>query len=79
MTYHYRPSYLLDIDTVIYTLGNEVNPDTGWGLRDEGWRAMDMVAMYGGIDWFRLETEILERIYFERRDFRGSYPFRGHS
>ena len=43
-----------DIDTVIYTLGNEVNPDTGWGLRDEGWRAMDMVAMYGGIDWFRL-------------------------
>ena len=43
-----------DIDTVIYTLGNEINPDTGWGLRDEGWRAMDMVAMYGGIDWFRL-------------------------
>ena len=22
-----------DIDTVIYTLGNEINPDTGWGLR----------------------------------------------
>ena len=43
-----------DIDTVIYTLGNEINPDTGWGLRDEGWRAMDMVAMYGGVDWFRL-------------------------
>ena len=43
-----------DIDTVIYTLGNKINPDTGWGLRDEGWRAMDMVAMYGGIDWFRL-------------------------
>jgi len=43
-----------DIDTVIYTLGNEINPDTGWGLKDEGWRAMDMVAMYGGIDWFRL-------------------------
>lgn len=43
-----------DIDTVIYTLGNEINPDTGWGLRGEGWRAMDMVTMYGGIDWFRL-------------------------
>ena len=43
-----------DIDTVIYTLGNEINPDTGWGLRDEGWRAMDMVTMYGGVDWFRL-------------------------
>ncbi len=43
-----------DIDTIIYTLGNEINPDTGWGLKDEGWRAMDMVAMYGGVDWFRL-------------------------
>ena len=43
-----------DIDTVIYTLGNEINPDTGWGLRGEGWRAMDMVTMYGGIERFRL-------------------------
>ena len=24
------------------------------GLKGEGWRAMDMVTMYGGIDWFRL-------------------------
>tara|TARA_Y100001958_G_C21226747_1_gene552232 strand:- start:1395 stop:2345 length:951 start_codon:yes stop_codon:yes gene_type:complete len=43
-----------DLDTIIYTLGNEINPDTGWGLKDEGWRAMDMVTKYGGIDWFRL-------------------------
>ncbi len=43
-----------DLDTIIYTLANEINPDTGWGLKDEGWKAMDMVAKYGGIDWFRL-------------------------
>lgn len=43
-----------DLDTIIYTLANEINPDTGWGLKNEGWRAMDMVTMYGGIDWFRL-------------------------
>ena len=22
-----------DLDTIIYTLGNEINPDTGWGLK----------------------------------------------
>ena len=43
-----------DIDTITYTLADEINPETGWGLKEEGWRAMDMVTMYGGIDWFRL-------------------------
>lgn len=43
-----------DIDTITYTLAGEINPETGWGLKEEGWRAMDMVSRYGGIDWFRL-------------------------
>jgi len=43
-----------DIDTVTYTLAGAINPDTGWGLRDETWKAMDMVAHYGGPSWFRL-------------------------
>ena len=43
-----------DIDTVTYTLAGAINPDTGWGLRDETWRAMDMVERYGGPSWFRL-------------------------
>jgi LPPG:FO 2-phospho-L-lactate transferase len=43
-----------DLDTVTYTLAGEINPDTGWGLRDETWQAMDTVRRYGGISWFNL-------------------------
>jgi LPPG:FO 2-phospho-L-lactate transferase len=43
-----------DLDTVTYTLAGEINPDTGWGLRDETWQAMDIVRRYGGISWFNL-------------------------
>jgi LPPG:FO 2-phospho-L-lactate transferase len=43
-----------DLDTVMYTLAGAINPDTGWGLRDETWHAMDTLAQYGGPAWFRL-------------------------
>lgn len=43
-----------DLDTVTYTLAGEINPDTGWGLRDETWQAMAGVERYGGPTWFNL-------------------------
>lgn len=43
-----------DLDTITYTLAGEINPETGWGLRDETWQAMQTVGRYGGIDWFNL-------------------------
>lgn len=43
-----------DLDTITYTLAGEINPDTGWGLTGETWQAMDGLARYGGITWFRL-------------------------
>jgi LPPG:FO 2-phospho-L-lactate transferase len=43
-----------DLDTVVYTLAGIANPETGWGLAGETWRAMDMLARYGGETWFRL-------------------------
>lgn len=43
-----------DIDTVTYTLAGEINPETGWGLRDESWQAMATVQRYGGEAWFQL-------------------------
>ena len=43
-----------DIDTVIYTLAESINPETGWGLNGETWRVMDALAAYGGLTWFRL-------------------------
>ena len=62
-----------DLDTIIYTLGNEINPDTGWGLKDEGWRAMDMVTMYGGIDWFRLgDRDIGTHLFRTQKLFEGA-------
>lgn len=43
-----------DIDTCIYTMAETINPETGWGLADESWQAMETVKRYGGIDWFSL-------------------------
>ncbi len=43
-----------DIDTLLYTLGERVNPETGWGCRDETWNFMAELERLGGETWFRL-------------------------
>jgi LPPG:FO 2-phospho-L-lactate transferase len=43
-----------DLDTVVYTLADAINPDTGWGLADETWRVMESLERLGGITWFNL-------------------------
>ncbi|MDG2426914.1 MAG: 2-phospho-L-lactate transferase [Acidimicrobiales bacterium] len=43
-----------DLDTVTYTLAEAINPDTGWGLVDESWQAMDTLERLGSPTWFRL-------------------------
>jgi LPPG:FO 2-phospho-L-lactate transferase len=43
-----------DLDTVMYTLAGLANPETGWGLRDESWFMLKMMARYAGPTWFRL-------------------------
>lgn len=43
-----------DIDTVVYTLAGAVNPETGWGLRDDSFGFLDAMAALGGDCWFRL-------------------------
>jgi len=35
-----------DVDTIIYTLSGSVNPDTGWGLAGESWRAIGEVRRH---------------------------------
>ncbi|MEI8164395.1 MAG: 2-phospho-L-lactate transferase [Betaproteobacteria bacterium] len=54
-----------DIDTTLYTLSDRVNPETGWGQRDETWRFMEQQAQQGGETWFRLGDRDLE-IHRER-------------
>lgn len=36
-----------DLDTITYTLAGSTNTETGWGLRDETWNAMEMLRFYG--------------------------------
>jgi LPPG:FO 2-phospho-L-lactate transferase len=43
-----------DLDTVTYTLAGAIDPERGWGLRDETWQAMDTLRRYGGEAWFNL-------------------------
>jgi LPPG:FO 2-phospho-L-lactate transferase len=43
-----------DIDTVTYTVAGAIDPERGWGLRDETWHAMEALGRYGGETWFSL-------------------------
>src|SRR5262245_63840642 len=43
-----------DLDTVVYTVAGAIDPERGWGLRDESWQAMATLERYGGLTWFGL-------------------------
>jgi LPPG:FO 2-phospho-L-lactate transferase len=43
-----------DLDTVVYTLADAIDPERGWGLRDESWNAMEVLGRYGNPTWFSL-------------------------
>jgi LPPG:FO 2-phospho-L-lactate transferase len=44
-----------DLDSVMYTLGGGVDPERGWGRRDETWRIKEQLALYGAEPtWFGL-------------------------
>ncbi|MEM9035729.1 MAG: 2-phospho-L-lactate transferase [Actinomycetota bacterium] len=48
-----------DIDTCIYTVADAIDPERGWGLVDETWRAMEALGRYGGENWFSLGDQDL--------------------
>jgi LPPG:FO 2-phospho-L-lactate transferase len=43
-----------DLDTLLYTLAGEADPERGWGRRDESWRFLETLAALGGEHWFSL-------------------------
>lgn len=43
-----------DIDTILYTLADLANPETGWGRRDETWSFMEALKQIHGESWFML-------------------------
>src|ERR1700722_11180487 len=43
-----------DLDTLLYTLSCEANPELGWGRRSETWTFMEALEKLGGETWFKL-------------------------
>src|SRR5262249_14994349 len=43
-----------DLDTLLYTLSGNDNPELGWGRRGETWTFMAALEALGGETWFRL-------------------------
>jgi LPPG:FO 2-phospho-L-lactate transferase len=57
-----------DIDTVIYTVADAIDPERGWGLRDETWQAMEALDRYGVDTWFRLgDRDLATHLYRTQR------------
>jgi LPPG:FO 2-phospho-L-lactate transferase len=53
-----------DIDTVTYTVAGAIDPERGWGLRDETWHAMEALERYGGPTWFSLgDRDLATHLY----------------
>ncbi|WP_235980035.1 2-phospho-L-lactate transferase [Rhabdothermincola sediminis] len=62
-----------DIDTVTYTLAGAADPERGWGLADESWRAMEALERYGGASWFRLgDLDLGTHLYRTQRLLDGA-------
>ena len=62
-----------DLDTITYTLAGAIDPERGWGLRDETWRAMEALARFGRCDptgshaaptWFNLGDQDLATHFY---------------
>ena len=51
---HYGLHVCPDLDTLMYALSGESNPDTGWGRREESWRCIETLRALGGESWFNL-------------------------
>ncbi len=43
-----------DVDTVVYALAGLTNPETGWGVAGDTFRALDALRRLGSETWFRL-------------------------
>ncbi|MCY3922621.1 MAG: 2-phospho-L-lactate transferase [Chloroflexi bacterium] len=57
-----------DLDTVTYTLADLVNPETGWGLRDESRRTLSRLSELGGPDWFMIgDLDLATHLYRTHR------------
>lgn len=71
-----------DIDTVIYTLAGAIDPERGWGLHGESWRAMESLERYTAVKpndssaaptWFNLgDKDLATHLYRTARLAEGT-------
>lgn len=62
-----------DLDTVTYTLAGAIDPERGWGLIDESWRAMEALDRFGGPTWFSLgDRDLGTHLYRTQRMNEGA-------
>ncbi|ROR91545.1 2-phospho-L-lactate transferase [Nocardioides aurantiacus] len=64
-----------DLDTVMYTLGDGIDVERGWGRREETWNARDELAAYGvGPAWFGLGDRDLATHLVRTQMLDAGYP-----
>ncbi len=64
-----------DIDTIIYTLSDKINRSQGWGVNDEGHRALDVLKELGKETWMFLgDRDFGLHIYRTERLKNGDRP-----
>ena len=64
-----------DLDTVMYTLGDGIDPERGWGRRDETWSTKEELAAYGvEPTWFGLGDRDLATHLVRTQMLSAGYP-----
>ena len=64
-----------DLDTVMYTLGDGIDPERGWGRREETWSAREELAAYGvEPTWFGLGDRDIATHLVRTQMLEAGYP-----
>lgn len=64
-----------DLDTVMYTLGDGIDPDRGWGRREETWSVREELAAYGvEPTWFGLGDRDVATHLVRTQMLEAGYP-----
>lgn len=62
-----------DLDTLTYTLANEVNSVTGWGLKNDSCRILSRLAQFGSSTWMHLgDMDIATHIFRSAKRAEGT-------
>src|SRR5689334_22109519 len=64
-----------DLDSVMYTLGDGIDPDRGWGRREETWHVKEELAAYGvEPTWFGLGDRDIATHLVRTQMLEAGYP-----